>query len=88
VTEPNFRWHNLCIGIKISVNSGAALLLYVAAFFLLFHWAGLSNRAASLYPVAIGTLTGAFGGFLVKRHSDKRTGANIEIEKMKISGKE
>lgn len=84
MSEPNLRWRNLCVGIKISLNSGAALLLYVASFFLLFHWAGLSDRGASMYPVAIGALTGAFGGFLVKRFSDKKVGSNNEVEKLKI----
>ncbi len=84
MTEPNLRWRSLCLGIKISLNSGAALLLYVASFFLLFHWAGLSDRGTSMYPVAIGALTGAFGGFLIKRHTDKTAGLSNEVEKLKI----
>lgn len=84
MSESNLRWRNLCLGIKISLNSGAALLLYISSFFLLFHWAGLSDRGASMYPVAIGALTGAFGGFLVKRHTDKKIGFSNDVEKLKI----
>ena len=78
------RWRNLCLGIKISLNSGAALLLYVGAFFLLYWWAGTSDRLATLYTVAIGALTGAFGGFLVKRHSDRKDGLRAEVDRLKI----
>jgi len=68
----NERRPGLCLGIHISINSGAALLLFLAAFFPLTIWAGGADRAASIYPVAVGALTGAFGGFLVKRHTDKK----------------
>lgn len=80
----NLHWRNFCLGVKISINSGAALLLFLGAFFLLFHLSVQSDRAANLFPVAIAALTGAFTGFLIKRHTDKRTGINAEVEKLKI----
>jgi len=79
-----FKWHNLCIGIKISLNSGAALLLFTATFFLLYYLAGTNQTLASLYPMALGGLTWAFTGFLIKRSTDKKVGYNAEIEKLKI----
>ncbi len=76
----NLRWRSLCLGVKVSINSGAALLLFLAAFFLLTFWAGRTDRAAGIYPVAVGALTGAFGGFLVKRHTDKKIPGNGELK--------
>jgi len=62
------------IRIRISLNSGAALCLFLLAFFVLTIWAGSSDLPASLYPVAVGALTTGFSGFLYKRHKDKKIG--------------
>ena len=59
------------IKLRSEINSGAALLLYTLSFFAL-TWMAHNAAVERLYPVAIGALTGAFGGFLVKRNSNNK----------------
>jgi len=66
-------------GIAVSINSGAALILFLLAFFLLTFWAGGADRRERIYPVAVGALTGAFAGFLIKRNSNNK----LEAESMR-----
>jgi hypothetical protein len=65
-------------GIAVSINSGAALLLFLLAFFLLTFWAGGADRRERIYPVAVGTLAGAFTGYLIKRNSNNKIEAETE----------
>ena len=60
------------IKLRSEINSGAALLLYTLSFFALTTEAAFFPAVERLYPVAIGALTGAFGGFLVKRNSNNK----------------
>ena len=69
---PNLRWHSLAVGVKISLNSGAGLLLFIGAFFALVLLARGSDRITQLFPVAAPILWGAFAALLVKRHQDRR----------------
>lgn len=65
------KWHNLNIGIKISINSGTALLLFLVAFFGLL-WMGHNQAVERMFPVAIAALVGAFSGYLLKQNADNK----------------
>jgi len=77
------KWHNLNVGFKVSINSGAALILYLINFHLLTIEAAYYPAVAQLYPVAIGALTGAFAGFLVKRNANNKLESVAVLEKIK-----
>jgi positive regulator of sigma E activity len=77
------KWHNLNVGFKVSINSGAALILYLVNFHLLTIEAAYSPAIERLYPVAIGALTGAFAGFLVKRAANNKLESTAILEKIK-----
>jgi positive regulator of sigma E activity len=64
---------------RVNINSGAALLLYTFAYFGLNFMAAYYPAIAQLYITALGGLTGAFAGFLVKRNSNNK----IELESQK-----
>ena len=64
---------------KVQLNSGAALVLYTISYFGLNFMAAFFSAIAQLYPVALGGLTGAFAGFLVKRNSNNKI--TLEAEK-------
>lgn len=81
------KWHNLNIGFRIAINSGVALILYVAALYLFYVTAKNSSTLAGLFPTASVSLTAAFGGFLAKRgHNNKiklaaaKDGLNLDME--------
>jgi uncharacterized membrane protein len=65
---------SLNIVIKIDINSGAALLLYLISFFGLIFLVRHHAPVENVFPVASAALTGAFAGFLVKRSSDRKVG--------------
>jgi len=71
------KWHNLNVGFKVSINSGAALLLYIPSLFALYFGACLDPVLVGLFPTASGFLTGAFSAFLVKRYK----GGQLDITK-------
>ena len=80
------KWHNCNIGFKVSINSGAALIIYLVNFQLLVIESAYFPAVERLFPTAIGALTGAFAGFLVKRNANNKL-ANAEIiAQIKISG--
>lgn len=81
------QWHNLNIGFKVSINSGAALVIYLVQFQILIIEAAIWSAVERLFPVAIGALTGVFAGFLVKRNANNKLYNTAELEKIK-SGSE
>jgi len=74
---------NCNIGFKVSINSGAALILFVINFHLLIIEAALWPAIERIYPVAVGALTGAVAGFLVKRANNNKLYNSAELEKIK-----
>lgn len=68
--------------IRISINSGAALVLFVLAFFGLLGLVALSPAVAGVYAVALGGLTLAFGGYLKKRDSNNKVA--LEAQKVEL----
>jgi hypothetical protein len=79
------KWHNCNVDFKVSVNSGAALILYLINFHILTLESAYFTAIERIYPVAIGALTGAFAGFLVKRNANNRLLNTENIEKLKIT---
>ncbi len=71
---------NLNISIRIEINSGSALLLYLASFFGLILLVKASPAVQEIFLGASTALTGAFAGFLLKRNSYRK----IEVEKEKV----
>jgi hypothetical protein len=71
--------------LNVSVNSGSSLLLYVLSFFALNFQAAYYPAIAELYPVAVGALTGAFAGFLVKRNSNNKITLEAERNGIKMT---
>jgi hypothetical protein len=53
--------------IRISINSGAALFIYLLSLFILYFGSKGSQILAQLFPSATWALTFGFGGFLAKR---------------------
>jgi hypothetical protein len=69
----------------VSINSGLALLIFIPCFFGLVLLAGNNPAIASIFPVALTGMTGAFAGFLMKRHAgDKNL---VERERMNLDCK-
>ena len=70
------------ITLKLTINSGLALIIFIPCFFGLVLLAGANPAIASIFPVALTGLTGAFAGFLIKRHAgDKNL---MERERMNL----
>lgn len=80
----NLKWHNLNLGLRISINSGTALLIYIPSLYFFFHACKDSPPLAGLFPIASSALTVAFGGFLVKR--DRNNKLRIESTKEALAG--
>jgi threonine/homoserine/homoserine lactone efflux protein len=74
----------MSIKINISINSGAALIIYLIASALLLVGVALSPAVAAHYLEAQGALTLAFGGYLKKR--DRNNVLSLESEKAAPNG--
>lgn len=70
---------NINATLKVSINSGASLIIYLIASALLLVGVALSPAVASHYLEAQGALTLAFGGYLKKRDSNNQIGLKAEI---------
>jgi len=81
--SPTMKWHNLNVGFKVSINSGAALLLYIPSLFALYFGACFNPLLVGLFPTAAGFLTGAFSAFLVKRYKGDQLDITKFIEETK-----
>jgi len=66
----------------VEINSNKALILYLISFFILLILAHFSEPICSVYPTAVAALSGAFGGYLLKRANN-----NYLETKMKLGGK-
>jgi hypothetical protein len=69
---------SISLDVRISINSGAALLIFLAAFFLLIAGVALSPAIASSLAISLGGLTLAFGGYLKKRDSNNKIALQAE----------
>lgn len=65
---------------SVRINSGAALLLYLVNFQIMLLEAAKWPAVERLFPVAIGALTGAFAGFLVKRNSNNKLDLEAKLK--------
>ena len=81
-----YNWHNICLGVKISFNSGALVLLAMLGMFGLIGWATRSTDVAALLPGLWPWYFGLFTFFGGKRAYDKKQGEKAAIEKLKIEG--
>jgi hypothetical protein len=57
----------MTLKINISINSGAALIIFIASFFILLAGVAFSAPIEKNFLAAGGLLVGAFGGYLKKR---------------------
>ena len=78
------KWRNLNLGFKISINSGAALIIFLLAYFLLLIGVAISSAVERQYIPALAGLASAFSGYLIKRNSNNKISANAELEKLKL----
>ena len=69
----------MSIKVNISINSGAALVLFLASFAALLIGCALSTAILSVFFEAAGILTVAFGGYLKKRDSNNQIALKAEI---------
>jgi hypothetical protein len=67
---------------KISINSGAALIIFIAAFFLLLLCVALFPPVEKNFVAAGALLVGAFGGYLKKR--DANNAKALELKKAEL----
>ncbi|MFA5377893.1 MAG: hypothetical protein WC455_19240 [Dehalococcoidia bacterium] len=70
--------------VRISINSGAALCLFVLAFFGLLILASVVPTAEKLFIPALTGLLSAFGGFLVKRNANNKLATEEKVEALKV----
>jgi len=85
-TKTGMKWYNLNVGLKISINSGTALILFLASFFLLLGFVAKFPSVEKNFLIALGGLTGAFVGYLKKR--DRNNVLDIEAKKIELSNGE
>lgn len=69
----------MSIKVNISINSGAALVLFLLSFASLLVGVALSPAIAGVFFEAAGILTVAFGGYLKKRDSNNQIALKAEI---------
>lgn len=74
----------MSIKVNISINSGAALVLFLGAFFLLLGFAAMFPPVEKNFVAALTGLTGALGGFLVKRNSNNQIALKAEVAAMNL----
>lgn len=71
------------ISIRISINSGAALILFLVAFFLLLGFVAMFPPIEKNFVAALTGLVGAFSGYLIKRNSNNVL--NLKAEKAGVA---
>jgi hypothetical protein len=69
------------LNLTVDVNSGSALLLFLGSFFLLLLGVAVSPAVERSFVPALTGLTGAVGGFFVKRSNNNR----IALEETKLN---
>lgn len=67
------------INLKVSINSGAALILFLVSLAALLVGVAFSSAIAAVFLEAGGLLTVAFGGYLKKRDSNNQIALKAEI---------
>jgi hypothetical protein len=74
---------NINATFKISINSGAALVLWLVAFFGVLFVSKLVPAVASSLILTLAALTTGFGGYLKKR--DANNAKALEAEKLGLN---
>jgi hypothetical protein len=67
------------INLKVSINSGMALILFLLSLAALIVGVALSSAIASVFLEAGGLLTVAFGGYLKKRDSNNQIALKADV---------
>jgi UPF0716 family protein affecting phage T7 exclusion len=81
----------MSLKLDISINSGAALALFVPCFFGLVTLAAFLPAVERIFAVALAGMVGAFSGYLLKKNADNqkdieaaRGGFGDELNKIKV----
>jgi hypothetical protein len=69
--------------VKVSINSGAALIIFIASFFILLLGVAFFPPVEKNFVAAGALLVGAFGGYLKKR--DANNAKALEAEKLGLT---
>jgi hypothetical protein len=69
---------NINATLKVSINSGAALIIFIASFFLLLLCVAFFPPVEKNFVAAGALLVGAFGGYLKKRDSNNKLALEAE----------
>lgn len=80
--KTGMKWRNLNVGINVSVNSGAALFIYLGAFFLFLVFVAKFPAVEKNFIAGLGGLTVALERYLNKRNNNNKLG--LEAEKAKV----
>jgi len=67
------------LNLKVSINSGMALILFLVSLAALLVGVAFSSAIASVFLEAGGLLTVAFGGYLKKRDANNNISLKAEI---------
>jgi hypothetical protein len=70
---------NITASFRVTINSGAALVLFLLSLAALLVGVAFSSAIASVFLEAGGLLTVAFGGYLKKRDSNNQIALKAEI---------
>jgi hypothetical protein len=73
----------MTLKINVSINSGAALILFLGAFFLLLAGVAFFAPLEKNFVAAGALLVGAFGGYLKKR--DANNAKALEAERLGLN---
>jgi len=68
------------VELRVSINTGAGLLIWVASFFGLLWMAQHHESIERIFPVALTGLTGALITFVIKRNSNNK----IDLEAKRL----
>ncbi len=71
----------------MEISSSKALILYLISFFILLALAHFSESIRSIYEPAVAALSGAFGGYLLKRANNNYLKSKARVEDKSERGK-
>jgi hypothetical protein len=68
------------VNIRITINSGAAFILYSIGVFALVYGTSISPAVERIFPVALSGWTGGVAGFWMKRNANNKLALEEKIK--------